>query len=64
MVSYGGKSLGTYKTLEECEEVYITKREERIKEVANEYLGIIPQKLYDALMNYKVVIQYPFGKTA
>ena len=48
--------LGTYDTPEEAFLVYKKAKEQYIKEVAEEYKNKIPQKLYDALMNYKVEI--------
>ena len=48
--------LGTYDTPNEAFLVYKKAKEEYIKEVANEYKDKIPQKLYDAMMNYEVEI--------
>lgn len=53
-VNYRGESLGIYKTLIEACEVYIHKKEETIKAVANEYKEIIPEIAYNALLNYKM----------
>lgn len=55
-VSYQGKSLGAYKTLEEACFIHIKKKEEVIKQVADEYRQIIPKKIYDILQNYKVEV--------
>lgn len=54
--SYQGKSYGTYQTLSEACEKYIQVKKEKIIKIANEYRKIIPQKVYDALLNYKVEI--------
>lgn len=55
--TYNTKSLGVYETLEEAYKVYSKKKEEVIQEIANEYKSIIPNKLYIALLNYKVRIE-------
>lgn len=54
--SYCGKSLGTFSTLEEAYSVYAQNKENAIKRIADEYINIIPQKVYDALYEYKVEI--------
>ena len=36
---------------------YAARKEEVIKEVANEYKEIIPKDVYDALINYKVLLE-------
>lgn len=48
------EELGLYETVEEAFEVYKKEKEKYIKEVAKEYKQIIPKKLYDALINWKV----------
>ena len=50
------KSLGRYNTPEEAFEVYKQYKEQYIKEVAEEYKNVIPQKLYNAMINYEVEI--------
>ena len=55
-VRYNEEKLGTYKTLEEAYRVYANKKEETIKQTAEEYKNIIPKKVYDALYIYKVNI--------
>ena len=48
--------LGYYDTELEAFQVYKHHKERNIKEVADYYKNLIPQKLYDALYNYKVEI--------
>ena len=48
--------LGLYNTPKEAFEVYKTYKEKLIKEVAEEYKNQIPNKLYRALLNYKIEI--------
>ena len=48
--------LGQYKTPEEAFAAYKTFKEQRIKQVANEYRDKIPQKLYDAMYRWEVEI--------
>ena len=48
--------LGIYQTAEEAFFAYKKAKEAYIKEVAEEYKDKIPQKLYEALMNYEVEI--------
>ena len=55
--SYNGKNLGTFKTLDKAFEEYAAIKEKVIKEVANEYINIIREEVYLALMNYKVLIE-------
>lgn len=54
---YGGKDIGTYLTLEEAYVEYAKVKEKRIREVADEYKNIIPEKVYKALYNYRVKIE-------
>lgn len=54
---YGGNiRLGSYATKEEAFYVYKEEKEKHIKEIANNYKNIIPDKVYNALMNYEVKI--------
>lgn len=53
-VKYNGKHLGTFDTLEQAFEKYAQRKEEVIREVADEYVNTIPKYVYDALMKYKV----------
>lgn len=48
--------LGTYETQEEAFEVYKYYKEKNIKEVANYYKDLIPQRLYKGMYNYEVKI--------
>lgn len=50
--------IGTYDTQEEAFEAYKMHKENYIKEIAQEYFdnGMITEKVYQALMNYKVEI--------
>lgn len=49
---YNTKYLGTYKTLEEAMYYYNIEKQIHINEVAEEYRDVIPQKLYNALINW------------
>lgn len=49
-------NLGYYNTIEEAFLAYKNFKENYIKEVADEYKDLIPQKLYDALYSYEVEI--------
>lgn len=51
---YNNQSLGTYVTVDEAYSAYANAKENKIKEVAEEYKNIIPEKLYRALYAYKV----------
>ena len=55
-VEYNEERLGTYKTLEEAYKIYANKKEEIIRQTAEEYKDIIPKIVYDALYAYKVDI--------
>lgn len=48
--------LGTYNTPEEAFRAYKVAKESRIKEVAEEYKEQIDQKVYEAMINWKVEI--------
>lgn len=54
---YNTVYLGTFNTLEDAFNAYAKAKESKIKQVADEYKNIIPQKLYDALYAYKVNIR-------
>ena len=49
---YNGKLLGIYSTLDEAMNHYMKAKRLHIKEVANEYKNRIPDKLYQALINW------------
>lgn len=53
---YDNYHLGFYDTIEEAFMKYKEAKEELIRNVANEYKDVIPQKLYNALYKYKVEI--------
>ena len=53
---YNGKELGVYGTIEEAYGIYAETKERTIKQIADEYINIIPKKVYDALYAYKVDI--------
>ena len=48
--------LGYYDSQEKAFEIYKYYKERNIKEVADYYKSLIPQKLYDALYDYEVEI--------
>ena len=57
LAKYNDEKLGKYPTLEEAYSVYANAKENKIKEVADEYKEIIPSDIYDTLVNYKVLIE-------
>lgn len=50
------KNLGYYDTPVQAFQVYKNFKEKEIKEVAEEYKNVIPQKLYDAMIKYEIEI--------
>lgn len=48
--------LGTFKNVEDAFYAYKNAKEKYIKQIADEYKDIIPQKLYNILYNYEVLI--------
>lgn len=57
-ISEYGKNIriGSYPTPEDAFYAYKIEKEKHIKEIANNYKDIIPDKVYNALMGYKVEI--------
>lgn len=55
--TYNTIKLGTFDTLEDAYESYAKEKERCIKEIAEEYKNIIPQNVYEALLNYEVRIE-------
>lgn len=53
LAKYNNKELGIYNTVEEAYNAYSQKKKEEIVKIANEYKGVIPQKVYDALLKYE-----------
>jgi hypothetical protein len=58
MAKYGVNSLGCYMSVEEAFDVYARHKEKVIKSFANEYRKKIPEKLYNALIDYKIDIRH------
>lgn len=54
---YNTVILGQYTTLQEAFYTYAKAKKAKIIEVANEYKGIIPQKVYNAMLRYEVLIE-------
>lgn len=55
-MTYNGKeSIGFFNTPEEAFLAYKKRKEEFIKEVANDYKDKIPDKVYQALLKYEVI---------
>ena len=55
--TYNTKKLGIFENLKDAYEAYAKEKEHYIKEIAEEYKNIIPQNVYEALLNYKVRIE-------
>lgn len=51
------KDLGTYATIEDAYRAYAKERKRVVIEVANEFKGKIPTKVYDALMGHEFRIE-------
>lgn len=54
---YNTEELGIYSTLESAYDVYAKRKKEEIIKVANKYKEIIPDEVYQALLNYEVLIE-------
>lgn len=54
---YNTYIIGTYGTVEEAYIHYAEVKEYNIKEIAEEYKNKIPKRLYEALINYKVLLK-------
>ncbi|MDD3173373.1 MAG: AP2 domain-containing protein [Herbinix sp.] len=50
------KKLGTFKTAEQAFAAYKAEKEKQIKELAKKYKGLIPDRLYDAMVHWKIEI--------
>lgn len=48
--------IGTFNTLQEAFKAYKLEKEKFVKEVADEWRGLISAKVYEALYNYKIEI--------
>lgn len=54
--NYNHKNLGTYDCLSDAYGMYAKEKELSIMNIAEEYKNLIPERLYYALLNYKVEI--------
>lgn len=54
---YNGHQLGICKTLNEAYSLYSYNKELAIKTIAEEYKNLIPNKVYEALLKFKVRIE-------
>ena len=57
-VKYNAIKIGKYGTLKDACEAYEKQKDKTIKEIALEYINIIPSKVYEALMNYHTDMNY------
>lgn len=57
------KNLGTYGTEEEAFNKYKEYKEEHIKSIAKKYVGVINDKVYKNIMNYKILKDLKFKET-
>ena len=57
LAKYKGKKLGVYSTIEDAYKAYAKEKKKNVVEVANEFKGKIPTKVYDALMGYEFKIE-------
>ena len=49
---YNGKKVGNYDTLEEAIRAHDNEKRKAIRNIAKEYKPVIPNKLYEALLNW------------
>ena len=54
---YNSTELGSADTVEKAYELYAKRKKEEIIKIAEEYKKIIPNKVYEALLNYEVRIK-------
>lgn len=47
-------TIGTYDTQEEAFQAYKQYKESTIRRIADEYIELIPQKLYNAMYEYEI----------
>lgn len=50
---YSGKKLGVFRTVEKAFEAYATEKEKAVQLMAEEYKDVIPEKVYNALYEYR-----------
>jgi len=50
---YSGKKLGVFRTVEDAYYAYANEKENAVKQMADEYKDVIPEKVYAALYEYK-----------
>ena len=56
-VKYNEKSLGVYENINDAYLVYTKEKKKEIIKMANEYKGIIPNEVYDAVIAYEFSIE-------
>ena len=57
VATYASENLGIFRSVEEAFNAYAKKKETIIRKIATEYIDKIPRKLYDAMINHKVLIK-------
>ncbi len=50
---YSNRSVGVFKTIEDAFYAYASEKEKAVKQMAEEYKDIIPEKVYNALYEYR-----------
>lgn len=58
VAEYNHKELGIYNTVEEAFLAHATEKKNEIIKVANEYRNIIPNSVYEAVVNCEIDIKY------